>query len=85
MPKKKRKPFYFSKQSHDPSSVGLRIQKILPQHKKAQRSCHILKGLSYSAQLSMKTSERDLMVSRNIYPDAVTCDRILLIGSKCDQ
>ena len=33
----------------------------------------------------MKTLDSDLMVSRNIYPDAVTCDRMRLIGPKCDQ
>ena len=33
----------------------------------------------------MKTSDNDLKVNRNIYPDAVTCDRMRLIGPKCDQ
>ena len=33
----------------------------------------------------MKTSDSDLKVNRNKYPDAVTCDRMRLIGSKCDQ
>ena len=33
----------------------------------------------------MKTSDSDLKVNRNIYPDAVTCDRMRLIGPKCDQ
>ena len=33
----------------------------------------------------MKTSDSDLKVKPNIYPDAVTCDRMLLIGTKCDQ
>ena len=33
----------------------------------------------------MKTSGSDLKVNRNIYPDAVTCDRMRLIGPKCDQ
>ena len=33
----------------------------------------------------MKTSDSDLKVNRNIYPDAVTCDRMRLIGAKYDQ
>ena len=33
----------------------------------------------------MKTSDSDLKVNRNIYPDAVTCDMVRLIGPKCDQ
>ena len=33
----------------------------------------------------MKTSGNDLKVNRNIYPDAVTCDRMRLIDPKCDQ
>ena len=33
----------------------------------------------------MKTSDSVLKVNRNIYPDAVTCDRMRLIGPKCDQ
>ena len=33
----------------------------------------------------MKTSDSDLKANRNIYPDAVTCDRMRLIGPKCDQ
>ena len=34
---------------------------------------------------SMKTSDSDLKVNRNIYPDAVTCDRMRLIGPKTGQ
>ena len=33
----------------------------------------------------MKTSDSDLKVNRNIYPDAVTCDRMRLIGPTFDQ
>ena len=33
----------------------------------------------------MKPSDSDLKVNRNIYPDAVTCDGMRLIGHKCDQ
>ena len=33
----------------------------------------------------MKTSDSDLKVNRKIYPDAVTCDRMRLIGPKSDQ
>ena len=33
----------------------------------------------------MKTSDSDLKVNQNIYPDAVTDDRMCLIGHKCDQ
>ena len=33
----------------------------------------------------MKTLDSDLKVNRNIYPDAVTCDRMCLIGPKYDQ
>ena len=30
-------------------------------------------------------SDSDLKVNRNIYPDALTCDRMRLIGHMCDQ
>ena len=33
----------------------------------------------------MKTSDSDLKVNRNMYPDAATCDRMRLIGLKSDQ
>ena len=33
----------------------------------------------------MKTSESDRKVNRNIYPDAVTFDRMRLIGPKSGQ
>ena len=33
----------------------------------------------------MKTSGSDLKVNLNMYLDAVTCDRMRLIGPKCDQ
>ena len=33
----------------------------------------------------MKTSGSDLKVNRNIYPDAVTCDRMRLIAPKSGQ
>ena len=33
----------------------------------------------------MKTSDSDLKVNQNIYPDAATCDRMRLSGPKCDQ
>ena len=33
----------------------------------------------------MKTSNSALKVDRNIYPDAVTCDRMCLIGPKSGQ
>ena len=33
----------------------------------------------------MKTSDSDLKVYRNIYPDAVTFARMCLIGPKCDR
>ena len=33
----------------------------------------------------MKMSDSDQKVYRNIYPDAVICDRMRLIGHKCDQ
>ena len=33
----------------------------------------------------MKTLDSDLKVNRNIYPDAVTCDRVRLIGPKSGQ
>ena len=33
----------------------------------------------------MKTSDSDLKVNQNTYPDAVTCDRMRLIGPKCGQ
>jgi len=34
---------------------------------------------------SMTMSDSDLKVNRNIYPNPVTCDRMHLIGPKCDQ
>ena len=33
----------------------------------------------------MKTSDSGLKVNRNIYLDAVICDRMRLMGPKCDQ
>ena len=33
----------------------------------------------------MQTSDSDIKVNRNIYQDAVTCDRMRLIGPKFDQ
>jgi len=33
----------------------------------------------------MKTSDSYLKVNRNIYPDAVTCNRMRLIGPKSGQ
>ena len=33
----------------------------------------------------MKTLGSDLKVNQNIYPDVVTCDRMRLIGPKCDK
>ena len=44
-----------------------------------------LKAFLSSDTQSMKTSDSDVKVNRNIYPDAVTCDRMRLIGPKCDQ
>ena len=32
----------------------------------------------------MEALDSDLNVNRNIHPDAVTCDRMRLIGPKCD-
>ena len=33
----------------------------------------------------MKTSDSDLKIDRNIYPDAGECDRMRLIGPKMGQ
>ena len=33
----------------------------------------------------MTTSDSDLKINRNIYPDAATCDRMRLIGPKSGQ
>ena len=33
----------------------------------------------------MNTSDSDLKVNRNIYPDAVKCDRMRQIGPESDQ
>ena len=33
----------------------------------------------------MKTSDSDLNINRNMYPDAVACDRMRLIGPKSGQ
>ena len=44
-----------------------------------------LKVFSSDTHQSMKTSDGDLKVNRNIYPDAVTCDRMRLIGPKSGQ
>ena len=43
------------------------------------------KLFSSDTHQSLKTSDSDLKVDGNIYLDAVTCDRIRLIGPKCDQ
>ena len=55
----------------------------------ARKSGNILltyeKLFSSDTHQSMKMSDSDLKVNRNIYPDAVTCDRMRLIGPKCDQ
>ena len=53
--------------------------------KKRQHYFHILKAFLSDTHQSMKTSDNDLKVNRNIYPDAVTSDRMRLIGAKCDQ
>ena len=47
--------------------------------KKLQHSFDILKLLSSDTHQSMKTSDSDLKVNRNIYPDAVTCEKMRLI------
>ena len=54
--------------------------------KKRQHPFDILKSCSSSdTRQSMKTSDSDLKVNRNIYPDAVTCNRTRLIGPKSGQ
>jgi len=44
-----------------------------------------LKLFSSDTYQSMKTSDHDIKVNRHIYPDAVTCDRMRLIGPKSGQ
>ena len=54
--------------------------------KKRQHSFHILKAkFASDTHQSMKTSDRGLKVNRNIFPDAVTCNRMRLTGPKCDH
>ena len=50
--------------------------------KKRQHSCHILKSYfsSFDIHQSMKTSDSGLKVNPNIYPDAVSCDRMRRSG-----
>ena len=56
------------------------------QHEKATTFFSYTKSLfSSDNHQSMKTSGSDLKVNRNIYLDAATCDRMRLIGPKCDQ
>ena len=45
----------------------------------------ILKAFFVRHSSEYKTSVSDRKVNRNIYPDAVTCDRILLIDPKSGQ
>ena len=53
--------------------------------RKSGNILYILNAFSSDTHQSMKTSDSDLQVNRNIYPDAVTCNRMRLIGPKCDQ
>ena len=54
--------------------------------KKWQHFFDILKSFfSSDTYQSMKTLDSDLKVNQNIYPDVVACDRMRLIGPKCDQ
>jgi len=53
--------------------------------KEQQHSFHIMNAFSSDTHQSMNTSDSDLKVNQNMYPDAVTCDRMRLIGPKCDQ
>ena len=61
--------------------------KLLVYHstKKRQHSFHILKAFLSDTHQSMNTSDSDLKVNRKMYADAVTCDRMRLIGPKFDQ
>ena len=53
--------------------------------KKRQQSFHLQKLFSSGTQQSMKTSDSDLKVNQNIFPDVVNVNRMHLIGPKCDQ
>ena len=53
---------------------------------KQQHSFDILESFfSADTHQSMKTSDSDLKVNQNIYPDVVKCDRIRLISPKSGQ
>ena len=53
--------------------------------KKKQHSSDILKSFFIRHSSEYETSDNDLIVNRNIYPDAATCHRMRLIGPKSGQ
>ena len=53
--------------------------------KKRQHYFDILKAFFIRHSLEYKTSDSDRKVNRNIYPDAVTCDRMRLLDPKSGQ
>ena len=58
---------------------------LLPKHEKAATFFSHTGSFLSDTHQSMKTSDSNLKVNRNIYPDAVTCDRMRLIGPKSGQ
>ena len=53
--------------------------------KKWQHSFHIMKAFFVRHSSEYEASDSDRKANRNIYPDAVTCDRMQLIVPKSDQ
>ena len=59
--------------------------RILQQHEKVATYFDILKAFLFRHSSEYKTSDSDRKVNRNIFPDAVTRDRMRLIDPKSDQ
>ena len=59
-----------------------KVLTTLQQHEKRQHYFDILKALFVRHSSEYKTSDSNRKVNRNIYPDAVTLDRMRLIGPK---
>ena len=59
--------------------------RTLQQHDKAQHYFDIPKAFFFRHSSEYKTSDSDRKVDRNIYPDAVTRDRMRLIDLKSGQ
>ena len=61
------------------------LQNFTTARKSGKNYGDILKAFFVRHSSEFKTSDSDRKVNRNIYPDAVTCDRRRLIGPKSGQ